>query len=154
MSNPQKFGLKSAITRTVRIIFEASFVAFMLFPLCAFAQEKREPTLDEIKKLRVLYSVPGMERASVRKNLTYKRVGDLQLQMDVYSPPNMKREERRPAIIFIPGDAQWEILKDIKDWGVYLSYGELAAAHGFIGVTFNHRSSEKFTKIRDAASDV
>jgi len=40
---------------------------------------------------------------------------------------------------FVSGDAPWEILKDLKDWGVYVSYGQLAAATGFVGVTFNHR---------------
>ncbi|HEX8846724.1 MAG TPA: alpha/beta hydrolase [Pyrinomonadaceae bacterium] len=119
-----------------------------------YGQEKKEPTLDEIKKMRVVYTVAGMERARVRKNITYKKAGELSLQMDLYSPPDLGKDERRPAIIFVPGDAPWEILKDIKDWGVYLSYGQLAAAHGFVGVTFNHRSSDKRTKVRDAAADV
>ena len=124
----------------------------------AFAQEAnksaKEPTLEEIKPLRVVYSVPGMERAKVRKNLVYKKAGELELQMDVYAPPDLKRDERRPAVVFVSGDAPWEILKDLKDWGVYVSYGQLAAASGFVGVTFNHRSTERFAKIRDAASDV
>ncbi len=114
----------------------------------------KEPTLEEIKPMRVVYSVPGMERVKVQKNLVYKKAGDLELQMDVYAPPDLKRGERRPAVVFVSGDAPWEILKDLKDWGVYVSYGQLAAAHGFVGVTFNHRSTERFTKIRDAASDV
>ena len=114
----------------------------------------KEPTLEEIKRQRVVYSLPGMKLASVQKNLTYKKVGDLQLQMDVYAPSKLRRNERRPAIIFVPGDAPWEILKDIKDWGVYVSYGELAAATGYVGVTFNHRSTERFAKIRDVAGDV
>lgn len=126
----------------------------LLFPAIAFAQDKKEPTLDEIKVMRIVESVPGMERISARKNLTYKRAGDIVLPLDVYIPPGLKRNERRPVIIFVAGDAPWEILKDIKDWGVFVSYGQLAAASGFVGITFNHRSTERFSKIRDVASDV
>lgn len=133
-------------------------IALLLVYPVARAQEAgkpaKEPTLEEIKRQRVVYNLPGMKQASVQKNLTYKKVGDLQLQMDVYAPPKLRRNERRPAIIFVAGDAPWEILKDIKDWGVYVSYGEIAAATGYVGVTFNHRSTERFTKIRDVAGDV
>ena len=138
--------------------FRLIVIALLFVHAAAFGQEAnkpaKEPTLEEIKPMRIVYSVPGMERARVRKNLTYKKVGDLELPMDVYSPPELKRDERLPAIIFVSGDAPWEILKELKDWGVYVSYGQLAAATGFIGVTFNHRSTERFSKIRDAASDI
>jgi acetyl esterase/lipase len=133
-------------------------IALLLVHPAALAQDKSkqsgEPTLEEIKRQRVVYSVPGMEQARVRKNLTYKTIGSLQLQADAYTPRTLRRSERRPAIIFVPGDAPWEILKDIKDWGVYVSYGQLAAATGFVGITFNHRSTERFTKLREVAGDV
>lgn len=136
-----------------------SIIALLILHTVAFAQDQnkkpaKEPTLEEIKPMRIVYSVPGMAQVKVQKNLVYKTVGDLQLQMDVYAPPRLRRDERRPAIIFVSGDAPWEMLKDLKDWGIYVSYGQLAAASGFVGVTFNHRSTEKFTKIRDAAADV
>lgn len=138
--------------------FALILIALLLVRAGAFAQEAnkpaKEPTLEEYKAMRVVYSVTGMERVKVQKNLVYKKAGDLELQMDVYAPPDLKRGERRPAVIFVSGDAPWELLKDLKDWGVYVSYGQLIAASGFVGVTFNHRSTEKFTKIRDAASDI
>jgi acetyl esterase/lipase len=138
--------------------FLLTAVALLLVPQVAPAQEAgkapRQPTLEEIKRQRVVYSLPGMKLAGVKKDLMYKQVGDLQLQMDVYAPRKLRRNELRPAIIFVPGDAPWEILKDIKDWGVYVSYGELAAAAGYVGVTFNHRSTERFAKMRDVAGDV
>ena len=133
-------------------------IALLLVPAVVSAQEgnkpAKEPTLEEYKAMRVVHSVPGMERAKVQKNLVYKKAGELELQMDVYAPPDLKRGERRPAVIFVSGDAPWELLKDLKDWGVYTSYGQLVAASGLVGVAFNHRSTEKFTKIRDAASDI
>lgn len=146
---------KRLLARFLLIVIAAMLLAHPV----ARAQEEagkpaKEPTLEEIKRQRVVYSLPGMKLARVKKNLTYKQVGDLQLQMDVYAPRKLRRNERRPAIIFVPGDAPWDILKDIKDWGVYVSYGELAAATGYVGVTFNHRSTALFTKIRDVAGDV
>ena len=138
---------------------KTSIIALLILQTVAFAQDQnkkpaKEPTLEEIKPMRIVYSVPGMAQVKVQKNLVYKTVGDLQLQMDVYAPPRQRRDERRPAIIFVSGDAPWELLKDLKDWGVYISYGQLAGASGFVGVTFNHRSTERFTRIRDAAGDV
>lgn len=140
-------------------LLKTCIIALLIFHTVAFAQDQnkkpaKEPTLEEIKPMRIVYSVPGMAQVKVQKNLVYKTVGDLQLQMDVYAPPSLRRNERRPAIIFVSGDAPWEMLKDLKDWGVYVSYGQLAAASGFVGVTFNHRSTERFTKIRDVAGDV
>jgi acetyl esterase/lipase len=138
--------------------FQLVIIAILLAHPIALAQDAskpaKEPTLEEIKRMRIVYSVPGMAQASVKKNLKYKTVGDLQLEMDVYSPRKLTPGARAPAIIFVPGDAPWEILKDIKDWGVYVSYGQLAAATGFVGVTFNHRSTENFARIRDVAADV
>ena len=136
-----------------------SSLLLLLVHQCALAQadkgkQSRAPTLEEIKRVRIVYSVPGMKQARVKKNLTYKTIGGLRLQADAYSPRTLARNERRPAIIFVPGDGPWEVIKDIKDWGVYVSYGQLAAASGFVGITFNHRSTEQFAKVRDVAGDV
>jgi acetyl esterase/lipase len=60
--------------------------------------------------------------------------------MDVYQPPRSRRSARRPAILFIHGGALPPNLRTKpKEWGAYVSYGQLAAAEGFVGVTFNHR---------------
>ena len=73
--------------------------------------------------------------------------------MDVYRPSS-PADERLPAVILIHGDGPQDWLKDIKDWGQYVSWGELLAASGLIAITFNHRSTEGWTRIADAASDV
>ena len=73
--------------------------------------------------------------------------------MDVYRPaPN--EERALPAVILVHGDGPPDWLKDIKDWGQYVSWGELLAASGLVAITFNHRSTEGWTRIPDAASDV
>jgi acetyl esterase/lipase len=103
------------------------------------AQERRPmPTFDEIVKMRVVYSVPGMDRVTVRRDIVYRTVGETLLKMDVYAPPGLGPAERRPGVIFVHGGPLPPGVGP-KDWGVYLSYGELAAASGMVGITFNHR---------------
>lgn len=58
--------------------------------------------------------------------------------MDVYLPPGLGPGERRPAILFVHGGPVGEGMKP-KGMGVFKSYGALAAASGFVGVTFDHR---------------
>lgn len=96
--------------------------------------------IREIAPKRIVYSVPLMNRVRVRKNLTYKRVGGTELKMDVYAPLSVRRTERRPAVIFIHGGRIPPNLRTApKEWGAYVSFGQLVAASGFVGVTFNHR---------------
>jgi len=73
--------------------------------------------------------------------------------MDVYRP-GAPSDKAVPAVILVHGDGPPEWLKDIKDWGQYVSWGELLAASGFVAITFNHRSTEGWTRIADSASDV
>jgi acetyl esterase/lipase len=73
--------------------------------------------------------------------------------MDVYRP-TATAGNTLPAVVLVHGDGPPEWLKDIKDWGQYVSWGEVLAASGLIAITFNHRSTEGWTRIADAASDV
>ena len=70
----------------------------------------------------------------------YRGEGESQLRMDVYAPPALGRGERRPAVFFVHGGPISPALPLAPtEWGVYRGYGALAAASGWIGVTFNHR---------------
>lgn len=109
----------------------------------ASGQDKPAPPKDLFVR-RIVYSVPGMDRVHVLRDRVYARPDGKELRMDVYVPPGLPAGARRPAVVFIhggplpPGAGPNEWPKP-KDWGVYRSYGELAAASGLIGVTFNHR---------------
>jgi len=113
--------------------------------------DEQEP--EDFKELPIVYTLPDMEGAIVRPDIVYKTVDAGDLLMDVYYPEDYEGETRLPAIIYVHGDASPEFLKDAKDWGQYVSWGQLAAASGLIGITFNHRSSEMPTKLYDAAKD-
>lgn len=108
----------------------------------------------DFRELPVVYTLPDMEGAIVRPDIVYKSDSSGDLRMDVYYPADYEGESRLPAIIFVHGDASPEYLKNAKDWASYVSWGQLAAASGLIGITFNHRSAEMGTKLYDAAKDV
>lgn len=110
--------------------------------------------IREIAPKRIVYSVPLMNRVRVRKNLTYKRVGGAELKMDVYSPVSKRQSGHRPAVIFIHGGRIPPNLSTTpKEWGAYVSFGQLVAASGFVGVTFNHRFYA-WESLGDSQSDV
>src|SRR5215207_11359041 len=116
--------------------------ALFLIATCvvsAHAQQREDPPwLKSFVNKRIVYEVPGMRSVRVKRNLVYKRAGSTDLQMDVYSPKTPRG--RLPAVIFVHGGRiPPNLLTTPKDWAVYVSFGELVAASGFVGVTFNHR---------------
>lgn len=122
--------------------------------------EHNKPSEEQAAQLQnflvqpVVYSLPTMGEAVIRSDIPYKQVASGDLKMDVYYPGDYEGETRVPAVIFVHGDAEPELLKTIKDIGQYTSWGQLIAASGLIAVTFNHRSSEGLTKIYEVASDI
>jgi len=112
------------------------------------------PWLKEFAHKRIVYSVPGMTRVRVTKNLVYKRVSGVDLKLDVYSPLYTRRGVNRPAVIFIHGGRIPPNLRTTpKEWGAYVSFGQLVAASGFVGVTFNHRFYT-WESLSDSQSDL
>ncbi|HEX8250315.1 MAG TPA: DUF4440 domain-containing protein [Pyrinomonadaceae bacterium] len=124
----------------------------------ARAQDKQtapRKSMAEIVNAPVVYKLPGTERAAVKKDLNYKSTETATappLKMDVYSPPDAAKNEKRPAIIFIHGGAGAEY--NPKNWGIYVSWAKLAAASGFVGITFTHRLAFPKTLVTEAAADV
>jgi acetyl esterase/lipase len=87
---------------------------------------------------RIVYRVDGMERIAPKRNLVYRSDNGTDLLMDVYVPLDVSPGTRLPAMLFVHGPIPAD-MQPPKDWGDFRSYGELAAASGLIGVTFNHR---------------
>ncbi|HSQ79462.1 MAG TPA: ester cyclase [Candidatus Bathyarchaeia archaeon] len=107
----------------------------------------------------LVYEVPGMEAAEVRRDVTYKTADGTDLKMDIFVPPGLKADARLPVVFFIHGGFIPKTTTFLpKEWGVFQSYGRLAAASGFVGVTFNHRywdwtregMERSFGDVRDA----
>jgi acetyl esterase/lipase len=131
---------------------------FLLVAPATWAQQQAERSDPEwLKPLlpkRIVYSVPGMERIKARKDVVWKGADGVEMKMDVYSPPGGRPGKPLPAVVFIHGGPIPQNLRtEPKDWSIYISYGQLAAASGFVGVTFNHRFYG-MNRLRDAQSDV
>src|SRR2546428_10541786 len=94
-----------------------------------------------------------MDQTDRLRDIPYKSLPSGRLLMDIYRPAGHEGSAL-PAVILVHGDGPPDWLKDIKDWGQYVSWGQLLAASGLATVTFNHRSTEGWTRIADAASDV
>jgi acetyl esterase/lipase len=109
----------------------------------ASAEDRPGPP-KEVFENRIVYSVPGMDKVQAVRNRVYARAEGQELLMDAYVPAGLAADARRPAVVFIhggplPPGVGPDAWPKPKDWGVFRSYGELAAASGFVGVTFNHR---------------
>ena len=135
----------------LKVILLLSIVVATSLP--TYGQQRQDPPwLKLFVNKRVVYQIPGMKNVRVKKNLIYKRVGDRGLEMDVYAP-RLSRE-RMPAVLFIHGGrVPPNLLTTPKDWAVYVSFGELMAASGFVGVTFNHRF-HTWESLADSQADV
>lgn len=111
--------------------------------------EKKNPPFEEMIRLRVVLSVPGMDTVKATRDVVYKTADGEPLHMDVYSPPGPVRP--RPAVILVHGGPIPRT--GAKNMGVFVSYGELLAASGFVAVTFDHRFLAP-GRLADAGRDV
>jgi acetyl esterase/lipase len=111
--------------------------------------EKKMPSFEEMIRMRVVVSAPGMDAVSVRRELEYKTADAQPLHMDVYAPPGPACV--RPAVILIHG-GPIPVL-GARKMGVFVSYGELLAASGFVAVAFDHRFLAP-DRLADAGADV
>jgi acetyl esterase/lipase len=109
-------------------------------------------SINEIAKMPVLYRLPGMDRVIVKSDLKYTPVNEPHLLMDVYIPARLRRNERRPAVVFIHGSVPPG--SPAKNMQVFKSWGRLAGASGMVGVTFTHRLGFPIPSLSEAASDV
>src|SRR5947199_7467137 len=100
----------------------------------------------------VVLKVPGMDKVKVVENLKYTKSDDPNVLMDIYIPPDLSENEKRPAVIFLHGVAKTDYTP--KDWGVYTSWGGLIAASGFVAVTFTHRLEYPIASLEKEAADV
>jgi acetyl esterase/lipase len=101
---------------------------------------KRRPSPAEMVRMPVVYRLPGVDAVVVRKNVAYRTLENVDLEMDLYAPPGAEQGGERPAVVFVHGGPipAPPVLQP-KEWRDYHDFGCLAAASGYVGVTFNHR---------------
>ena len=110
--------------------------------------EKKNPSFEEMLRMRIVLSVPGMDAVNVRRDVVYKSADGQSLQMDVTSAGPQRL---RPAVILVHGGPIPRL--GAKNMGVFLSYGELLAASGFVAVCFDHRFLGP-DRLADAGGDI
>ena len=92
------------------------------------------PPLPDFVRLRLVYTVPGMDRVRVERDRVYREAAGSRLEMDVYRPADATPGASRPVVILIHGGPV-PPGASAKNMGVFLSYGEmLAAAHVTVSV--------------------
>ena len=114
----------------------AAAFAFALVPTmpAAGTDAYRNPTPGA----EIALQIPGMHKAVVRPNVVYARSGGRALRLDVYRPAGSTRRARFPGVLLVHGSTTDP---SPKDWGIYVGWGQLLAAHGLAGIPFNHRGS-------------
>ena len=88
----------------------------------------------------VVYRLPTMDQVTVLKNIRYKTVDGLDLQLDVYYPPSASPASPSPVVLLIPGPAPQDLMRHIKDSAVFVSWAQLMACSGMAAVTCWHRA--------------
>lgn len=110
----------------------------------ARAQEGPQPPppIEQVFQMPGVYSVTGMDKTQVRRDIVYKTVetpkGKVGLKLDLYVPADARKGQVFPAVVLIDGGG----IEGELDWrnaGVYKSYGRILAASGFAGIVFNKR---------------
>jgi acetyl esterase/lipase len=101
----------------------------------------------------IVYETPDADQVNIEADIPYKKADNKELSFDLYTPKK-KSDGKLPVVIFVHGDAPPANLKNPKNWGQYTSWGRAIAAAGMAAVTFDHRSTEDFAKLTEAASDV
>jgi hypothetical protein len=106
--------------------FSRYLIVFAALTISFSAVQSQQPNRDP-RQQAVVYRLPNMDQISVQRDITFKNVGDLRLKMDVYYPADVKKDERRPVVIFIDGVGNRSDRPNFKDWGQYRDWGKLVA---------------------------
>jgi acetyl esterase/lipase len=120
----------------LRVPLAALVVAVVLASVAAAGTaEYRNPTVGRELALQV----PDMHLAQVKRNVVYAEPTGRPLALDVYRPKDAVPDQLLPAVLLVHGTTSDP---SPKDWGAYVGWGQLLAAHGVAGIPFNHRGVE------------
>jgi acetyl esterase/lipase len=119
----------------------ATILVVPSIPGTAQAQNRDPATIP------VVYTVPGMSEAVVRSGVVFDNSSATPLALDAYLPRDLRKGERRPAIVFISGGER------VRNWRWFITWGQLAAAHGLVGIVPDKRYPRGFDGTRAGFED-
>lgn len=85
----------------------------------------------------VVLEHPETKNVVVKSGITYYTDDKATLAMDVYLPPGLKKNESRPAVIFLNAVGDNAGQPKLRSWGIYSSWPRLIAANGLIGISMD-----------------
>ena len=116
------------------------------------------PPPDQVYRMPIVLRIPAMDAVAAPRSVVYKTVNasaPIELKADVYIPAGAKAGDKFPAVILISGGGiEGGAGRDWRDAGVYVTYGKLLAASGFVGVPFSKRYARGPEGVANGASDV
>lgn len=127
-------------------IFRTHSVLTIILVMTQIPGAAQSPNRDPAKT-PVVYSVPGMTQAIVRSAVVFDHSPARPLALDAYLPRGLRKGERRPAIVFISGAER------VRHWRWFITWGQLAAAHGLVGIVPDKRYPRGFDGTRAGFED-
>ncbi len=121
-----------SLSKTLSIWLTISITLGAASALAQNAGPQRQRSQLDATNWGVVYDTPATKHVKVRNDVPYLGA----LAIDIYSPPDLKAGEKRPAVVFINAIGDREDNK-IKNWAIYQSWPRLVAAHGMIGVSMD-----------------
>lgn len=97
-------------------------------------EQEREAKIRELALKMVVYHLPDMQHASVRRDETYRMADEGALMMDIYSPRDRSSGERVPAVVIALGYPDAKGFFRQMGWAV--SWAQLIAASGMAAVIY------------------
>jgi hypothetical protein len=84
-----------------------------------------------------------MNVVKIRRGISYKETDAGSLTIDLYHPPDLKSGTQIPAVVFVTGysdiGAEKMLGTKFKEMGSFVSWAQLVAVSGLIGVTYANR---------------
>ncbi|MFN8346686.1 MAG: tetratricopeptide repeat protein [Spirosomataceae bacterium] len=109
--------------------------AFLLFGLQAAAQYSDTGSPLDGRNLGIVSDHPDMKKVVIKNDITYLSDAKGTLKLDVYLPPQLKPNEKRPVVVFLNAIGDHPRERKLKSWATYTTWPQLVAAHGYIGIS-------------------
>lgn len=136
----------------MRLVASLSIV-FLLASVSAFARADDPPALN-LLGFQALYSIPGMDKVIVKRDLSFTTSAGASLKMNVAYPAGYKTGDRLPAVLFVNGVGDRPEATPLREWGQYASWSRLMAAAGYVAVTHESRGPDAVPDVREVVSYV
>ena len=126
-------------------------------------KKQEEMTPADLAKLTVLYTIPGVEQVTIRRDEPYRTTESGPLTMDLYYPHDVPAGSLLPAVIVVYGYSDATLPNPFgctfKELGPSISWARLIAASGVIAILYSNREPAEdaaavFRYVRDHASSL